>query len=90
MFLDLIEAVQANVTVIERDFPKLLKGNRNMADPFVIGVAQLAVPPLTVVTEERLGQANLERPNIPFVCDAFGAPYCTFIQMLRDTGFRFA
>ena len=88
-FIDLIEPLQDHVRAIERQFPKLLKAHRNMADPFVIGTALLPEPPLFVVTEEGRGAGTENRPNIPFVCNALGVECRSFVEMLRETGFTF-
>jgi hypothetical protein len=88
-FIDLIEPLQNHVREIERRFPKLLKAQRNTADPFVIGTALLTKPHLFVVTEEGRGTGTENRPNIPFVCNALGVECRSFVEVLRETGFTF-
>ena len=51
-----------------RKYPRLVdtRKGRSGADPFVIGLAQMHNPSLTVVTEEKGGTAD--KPHIPYVC----------------------
>ena len=88
MFLDLIDALQDEVTAIVAEYPKLVATGRNRADPFVIGVARLGSEPLTVVTEETSYRAGPNKPKIPFICREKGIRCITLVETLRETGWR--
>jgi hypothetical protein len=62
------DAIQEKVGALLGKYPRLVdtRKGRSGADPFVIALAQMHNPPLTVVTEERGGTAD--KPHIPYVC----------------------
>lgn len=81
------EAIQLLVGEILGKYPRLvdtLKG-RSQADPFVIATAieRRAV----VVTGEVTG--TVEKPRIPFVCNAVGIRCITFLDMIRELKLTF-
>jgi hypothetical protein len=86
-FTELDEDVIELQRVVINAYPRLVgPGERSMADPWVIALAQNYEPVLTVVTEENFGKENA--PKIPYVCDQVGLEYCTFNGFLRGTGWR--
>lgn len=88
MFLELIESLQNEVTALMAEYPKLVATGRNRADPFVIGLACLRKEPLTVVTEETPHRASQNKPKIPFICGEKNIRCISFIEMLRETGWK--
>lgn len=90
MFLDLIEPLQSTVTAIMAEYPKLVATGRNKADPFVVGVARLSARNLVVVTEETPHRASRNKPKIPFICGELNIRCISFIEMLRETGWKLA
>jgi hypothetical protein len=86
MFVDDVTA--RDVTTLMDNYEQLTKGNRNEADPFVIGHAMAATPKLTVVSEEGAGRANERKQNIPFICHENAVRYITFNAFLRETGWH--
>jgi len=89
LFIDLIEELQDAVTALVAKYPKLVATGRNKADPFVIGFATLANPPLIIVNEENPQSGSPKRPNIPFICRNEGLTSQPLISLLRDTAFKF-
>ena len=81
--------VAEEVRSILRVFPALVKEmkNRDRADAFVIGVAQLHGA--TVVTEENLRHGSADRPKIPYVCDELGITCITVSEISRLEGWIF-
>lgn len=90
MFLPIDDAVQAAVTTIlsTAHFENLVKpgSQRNQADPFVVALAQ--VKNLTVVTYER-APGSVAKPRIPDVCNHFGVPCISFVEVIRRQGWTF-
>jgi hypothetical protein len=88
LFVELDTAHAVRCKDIVNAFPNLVKPNspKSQADPFVIGMAELAGVP--VVTYETRAKANAA-PKIPNVCDARGVPCIGFVDVLRAEGFRF-
>ncbi len=82
MFLDLDEPTQREVKAILAKHQRLVaeKKQRFAADPFIIAVAKLQS--LTIVTEER-PTGNMNRPNIPDVCNDYGLTYINLLQLIR-------
>jgi len=68
--------------------PKLMGtgGNRNAADPFVIGLAHARG--CVVVTEETLS-GRLDKPRIPDVCIALGLPWTNLVGFIGQQGWQF-
>jgi uncharacterized protein DUF4411 len=87
LFTELTEEVIDLQTELINTYPGMLgPGDRNMADPWVIALAQSYNPALKVVTEEGHGKVNF--PKIPRVCESEGVEHCTFNSFLRGTGWR--
>jgi hypothetical protein len=88
MFIPIDEQIQLSVTAILASHPRLIDNRRNRsgADPFVIALAQLNGA--TVVTGEA-PTGNIDKPNIPDVCDAIGVQWIGFLQMIRREGWTF-
>ena len=59
---------------------------RNLADPFVIALAQTFDPILAVVTEEDKGKET--NPKIPYLCEQEGIRCTNFNGLLRETSWR--
>lgn len=82
------DEVQEIVSELLEQHPRLvdtLKG-RSQADPFVIATAE-HLNAVVVTGERRTG--NLNKPKIPDVCDQRGVRCITFLEMLRELGFKF-
>ena len=62
------DPIQEAVSALLGKYPRLVdtRKGRSGADPFVIALAQIHNPQLTVVTEERGGTGD--KPHIPYVC----------------------
>jgi Domain of unknown function (DUF4411) len=75
MFRDLDDEIQVEATIVLAKFPRLVgeKKLRTSADPFVIAMAR--VEKRRIVTDEK-PTGNLNRPNIPDVCEALGMKPC--------------
>jgi hypothetical protein len=85
MFLDLDEPTQRELKAILAKHQRLVaeKKQRFAADPFIIAVAKLQS--LTIVTEER-PTGNMNRPNIPDVCNDYGLTYINLLRLIRAEG----
>lgn len=88
MFVHVEEAIQDIVAEILTDHPRLVdtKKNRSQADPFVIATAEHLKA--TVVTGER-PSGNIDKPRIPDVCHARNLRCISFLDMLRELGWKF-
>lgn len=88
LFVELDEGIQLKVSSLLDKFPKLLdtRANRSAADPFVIALAALNNCP--VVTGEQ-ATGNLNRPNIPDVCQESDIECINLITLIRREGWRF-
>lgn len=88
LFVPLDEDIQAGTMLVLASHPKLAAGggNRNRADPFVIGFAHARGG--IVITEETMS-GNLEKPRIPDVCRALGIRCLTLVQFAQDQGWQF-
>lgn len=82
LFLELETDIQRATSRVLATHPKLtgVGGQRNQADPFVIGMA--LARGATVVTEER-PTGRLEKPRIPDVCHAMGVPWLDLVRFLE-------
>lgn len=87
LFLEVDEPVQRSVRQILSSYPKLINphSGRSGADPFVIALAH--VRGCAVVTEEK--PRSLVNPKIPDVCAAMGIRCMSFLDLIRDQGWRF-
>jgi len=91
MFLPLDAAIQNAVTSILAVHPTWIPADRsrNMADPFVIAVAQ--VHGCAVVSAEKWSNSpKPENVRIPNVCHGFGIRHVTFLELMREQGWIFA
>lgn len=88
LFLELGEGVQRATSEVLRQHPKLMGagGGRNMADPFVVALAQVRSG--TVVTEETPTN-NLTKPRIPDVCAALNVPCLNLVGFIKSQGWTF-
>lgn len=70
-------------------YPRLVdtRKNKSIADPFVIAIAAIADPPLTVITEEN-ATGNIEKPKIPDVCVAEGLESMKFLDLIVQEDWR--
>jgi O-methyltransferase involved in polyketide biosynthesis len=89
MFVPIDSQIQPAVANILTQFEKLVdtRKSRSAADPFVIALAQ--IENCTVVTGEKFND-SFDRPNIPDVCRAIGVPDISFLQMMRNEGWKFS
>jgi hypothetical protein len=71
-------------------YPRLVDTHRNrsQADPFVIATAERLGKGTVVVTGEKR-RGKLDTPKIPDVCDMRGIRPITFLEMLRELGWKF-
>jgi Domain of unknown function (DUF4411) len=88
VFIEDDEAIQNRVKRLlaswpyEVDFTRFFTG----ADPFVVAHAQQNG--IKVVTGERQVR-SLNAPRIPDVCDHYGIPWCSFLQMIQEQRWEF-
>jgi hypothetical protein len=89
MFVDVDDAIQGAMQHIMGTYPKLVDTGKGKsgADPFVIAVAMVHNPTLTVVTEERGGSAA--KPKIPFVCRQERLPSINLLQLIEEQNWKF-
>ena len=87
-FVSIDARIQPAVSSILAAFQKLVdtRANRSAGDPFVIALAQ--TEKCTVVTGER-ATGQLDRPNIPDVCQVLGIPCIGLLQLIRNEGWSF-
>lgn len=86
LFVEIDDACQLEVGRILGLYPRLVdtvKG-RSGGDPFVIALAAIGRPPMTVVTEESPG-----RQRIPDVCAAERIPCFGLADMIEQEDWRF-
>lgn len=83
------DPVQARMSDIMATYPKLVdtRTGKSGSDPFVIALAQVHDPKLTVVTSELGG--TQDRPKIPFVCQAEGVPWISLLGLIQKQGWTF-
>jgi hypothetical protein len=84
------EEIQGVVVQFLAEYPRLVDTHRNrsQADPFVIATAESLGKGGVVVTGEK-PRGKLDTPKIPDVCDARGIRWISFLDMLRELGWRF-
>ena len=89
MFREVDAKVQRAVKEILAKFPRLLdtRRGRSASDPFVIGLAY--VEKCVVVTQEAETH-NMQKPNIPDVCNALGVKSINLLDLIRSKGWKFA
>ncbi len=82
------EVIQRTVSQLLAEHPRLVDTHRNrsQADPFVIATAEALAA--VVVTGEK-PRGKLDIPKIPDVCQARGIRCMTFLEMLRELGWKF-
>lgn len=80
--------IQAIVIELLTAYPRLVDTHRNrsQADPFVIATAEQLNA--VVVTGEK-PRGKLDTPKIPDVCDVRNLRCITFLDMLRELGWKF-
>ncbi len=84
------EGIQATVLQLLAIYPRLVDTHRNrsQADPFVIATAERLGRDTVVVTGEK-PRGKLDTPKIPDVCEVRGLRCITFLDMLRELGWKF-
>ncbi len=89
IFVPIEEAIQNTVAELLATYPRLVdtKKNRSQADPFVIATAEYLEDGVVVTGEKASGK--LEVPRIPDVCHDRETPCITFLEMLREIGWKF-
>ncbi|MFM2177258.1 MAG: hypothetical protein RL015_1356 [Verrucomicrobiota bacterium] len=82
------EKIQQIVSELLTEHPRLVDTfrQRSQADPFVIATAESLGA--VVVTGEK-ARGKLDIPKIPDVCEQREIPCISFLQMLRELGWRF-
>ena len=89
MFVEIDDAIQVHMATVMGKYPKLVdtaKG-KSGADPFVIALAMVHDPVLTVVTEEKGGTAS--SPRIPYVCQQEGVRPISLLELIREQQWKF-
>lgn len=88
LFVEVDEAQARKVKEIVNAYPTLVKPNstKSAADPFVIGLAEVAASGIKVVAYEGRAKANAA-PKIPNVCGARNIQVVTLVDLLRAEGF---
>ena len=83
------DPVQNRMSEIMASYPKLVdtRTGKSGSDPFVIALAQVHDPTLTVVTSELGG--TQDRPKIPFVCQAEDINCVSLLGMIHKQGWTF-
>ncbi len=78
------DAIQEKVGALLGKYPRLVdtRKGRSGADPFVIALAQMHNPPLTVVTEEKGGTP--QKPQIPFVCQEEDIRCISLLELIAE------
>ncbi len=86
LFIPIDGDVQQALTAVVAAFPKLADHHRDRsgADPWVVAQAMALNCP--VVTYETMGKQN--KPKIPNACQHFGIKVYSWVDVLRDTGFK--
>ena len=87
MFIPVDQQAQVQVATILTTYPRLVdtRRNRSQADPFVIATA--LIHSCAVVTGER-PTGNIEKPNIPDVCNALGIRCLDLLGVFREQGWQ--
>ncbi len=88
MLIPITEEIQGVVSLLLADHPRLVDTHRNrsQADPFVIATAQ--EEGAIVVTGEQ-PRGKLDKPRIPDICDVKKIQWMSFLEMLREIGWKF-
>jgi hypothetical protein len=99
IFYDHTPSILEKVEEILAVFPKLIDENKenDQADPFVIAMAidkriQQSIEPqeIFVVTEERINpHRRTQKIPMPLVCQHFGVPYLTILDLILSEGWTF-
>ena len=83
-------SVQTGVEDIVNDFPLFVPEHAHdgvWADPYLISVAR--VESATVVTGEKRAGIGARKPKIPNVCDHYGVPCISLLELIRAEGWKF-
>jgi len=88
LFAPLDEALISAVTEVQAECDDLAdqEGERNRADPFVVGLGKVLNG--TVVTEERPRRDPNARRRIPDACDHMYVPWRNWFDFLREVGWQ--
>ena len=89
MFVPIDDDVQEIMRDIMANYPKLVdtRTGKSGSDSFVIALAQIYDPMLTVVTAEQGGA--LDRPKIPIVCREEGIRCINLLGLIQEQGWKF-
>ena len=85
LFVDIDnDHIQQKVAALLGKYPRLVdtRKGRSGADPFVIALAQMHNPFLTVITEEKGGTA--EKPHIPYVCQEEDIRDISLLELITE------
>jgi len=88
LFAPLDEALIAAVTEVQAECDDLAdqEGERNRADPFVVGLGMVLNG--TVVTDERPRRDPNSRRKIPDACEHLHVPWRNWFDFLREVGWQ--
>jgi hypothetical protein len=88
LFAPLDEALISAVTEVQAECDDLAdqEGERNRADPFVVGLGKVLNS--TVVTDERPRRDPNARRRIPDACDHLHVPWRNWFDFLREVGWQ--
>ena len=88
LFARLDEALITAVTEVQAECDDLAdqEGERNRADPFVVGLGMVLNG--TVVTDERPRRDPNARRKIPDACDHLHVPWRNWFDFLREVGWQ--
>ena len=88
VFAPLDEALIAAVMEVQAQCDDLAdqEGERNRADPFVVGLGMVLNG--TVVTDERRRRDPNARRKIPDACDHLHVPWRNWFEFLREVGWQ--
>lgn len=88
LFTPIDEALIAAVTEVQAECDDLAdqEGERNRADPFVVGLGKVLNG--TVVTDERPRRDANARRRIPDACNQLHVPWRNWFDFLREVGWQ--
>ena len=88
MFLPLSDEVQEAVNRLLDRFPTMVddRSGKSFGDPFVVATA-MTTDTIVVTGERPTGSAG--RPKIPDVCQSFGTPWMSVVELIDEEGWSF-
>jgi hypothetical protein len=88
MFQPLSDQVQEAVNRVLAQFRAMVddRSGKSFADPFVVATA-MTTDTVLVTGEKPTGSAR--RPKIPDVCEHFGIPWMSMVELIEEEGWSF-